>query len=163
MADDALKAKLAQEASKYHIHKKRDPSVGANETENVKFDGDIVNGTSAEELENIMQKLKSMGAKGERVFNLLKKQVTLHQDADEPQTSTPMSTKINEVPSSTPSSSTSSSSTPSSLPEVVLNETSSVEENLLRQKREFVLRTAMKHKELNREEEEDENLAIEEV
>ncbi|XP_037042951.1 uncharacterized protein LOC119079274 [Bradysia coprophila] len=152
MANEALLAKLALEAAKDHIHKKRDPSVGANEAENLQFEGDIVNMTSAEELDNILKKLKSMGAKGERVFNLLKKQVTLHDDLDEPQTTTPLSTIIHEDPS-TP---------PSPPPDVVLNETLSVEENLLRQKREFVLRTAMKHKELNEEEEENENLAIEE-
>lgn len=152
MADEALKTKLAIEAAKEHIHKKRDPSVGANETDNVKFESDIANITSAEELENILNKLKSMGAKGERVFNRLKKQVTLNDDLDKPETSTPISTIIHDDPSSTPSP----------IPEIVLNETVSVEENLLRQKREFVLRTALKHKELNHEEEENENLAIEE-
>lgn len=153
MANEALKAKLAQEAAKYHIHMKRDPSVGPNESGNVKFEGELVNNTSAEELENILMKLKFMGAKGERVFNLLKKQVNLNRDVAEPITTTPVSTITNDDPSSTPSP----------LPDRALREASSVEENLLRQKRELVMRTAMKHKELNEEEDENANLAIEEV
>lgn len=146
---DALIAKLALEASKDHVHKKRDPSVGASETDNVKFENDMANFTSAEELENILQKLKLMGAKGQRVFELLKKQVTLN---------------VNESPTTTPLPTTTEhpTSTTSQFTETV-KESESDEENLLRQKREFVLKTAMKHKELNEEEEENENLAIEEV
>lgn len=153
---EALIAKLALEANKDHIHKKRDPSVGANESENVKFENDVVNITSAEEMENILRKLKLMGAKGNRVLELLKKQIALNQEIDEPQSTTPM-------PTTSTSTSTTSSPTPSVPLNVVLTETESVEENLLRQKREFVLKTALKHKELNAEEEETENLAIEEV
>lgn len=153
---EALIAKLALEASKDHIHKKRDPSVGVNEGENVKFEKDVVNITSAEEMEIILQKLKLMGAKGKRVLELLKKQVSLNEEIDEPQTTTA-------IPSTMSSSSTfNSSSTPSPL-NVDVKETGSVEENLLRQKREFVLKTALKHKELNEEDEETANLAIEEV
>lgn len=149
---EALIAKLALDATKDHIHKKRDPSVGVNESENVKFENDVVNITSAEEMENILQKLKSMGAKGNRILELLKKQFALNQQADEPQSTTAMPT----------TSTSDSTSTPSPL-NVVFPETESVAENLLRQKREFVLKTALKHKELNAEEEETENLAIEEV
>lgn len=144
---EALIAKLALEASKDHIHKKRDPSVGANENENVKFEAEIANITSAEELENILQKLKFMGAKGKRVLELLKKRVALDDEVEEVETTTPIPTTL-------------ATSTP---PNDVGKERESIEENLLRQKREFVLKTALKHKELNEEEEENANLAIEEV
>lgn len=142
---EALIAKLALEASKDHIHKKREPSVGANENENVKFEAEIANITSAEELENILQKLKFMGAKGKRVLELLKKHATLDEEEEEVETTTPIPTTL-----STPLND-------------VVKERKSIEENLLRQKREFVLKTALKHKELNEEEEENANLAMEEV
>lgn len=141
---EALIAKLALEASKDHIHKKRDPSVGANENENVTFEKDIANFTSAEEMENILQKLKFMGPKGKRVLELLKKQVTLDEGVDELQTTTPLPRTLSTLNATT-------------------EKTETTEETLLRQKREFVLKTALKHKELNEEEEENANLAIEEV
>lgn len=148
---EALIAKLALEANKDHVHKKRDPSFGANEGENVKFENVVANITSAEEMEIILQKLKFMGAKGKRVLELLKKQFALNEVTDEPQTTTQI-----------PSTLSAASSTAAPL-RAEAKETVSVEENLLRQKREFVLKTALKHKELNGEDEENENLAIEEV
>lgn len=140
-----LIARVALEAKKEHIHMKRDPSVGANEEENVKFENATPNATSTEELENILLKLKLMGAKGKRVLKLLKKQA--------------LSKEENEVESTTISQV--SSSIPTSPPLKV--ETESREDNLLRQKREFILKTALKSKELNDVDEESENLAIEEV
>lgn len=146
---EALIAKLAEEVNKDHIHKRREPSIVAGENENVKFEKDTANKTSAEELENILQKLKFMGAKGKRVLELLKKQVILNEEDD--------------VASTTPISPTASPATSSSPLQNETNETKSLEENLLRQKREFILKTALKSKELNDEDEESENLAIEEV
>lgn len=157
---NALIAKLTAEATKEHIHKKRDPSIGANENENVKFEKDTINITSAEELENILQKLKFMGAKGKRVMELLKKQILLNEEVE---STTSIPPKSSPEPSTTAStmSSSDSSSTPNPL-NIEIKETESIEENLLRQKREFILRAALKSKELN-EDEESANLAIEEV
>lgn len=161
-----LIAKLAIEASKDHIHKRRDPSIGANENDNVKFENSTPNATSAEELEIILQKLKLMGAKGKRVLELLKKQVTLNGEDDVVPTSENSKSSSTTPPTITPFStttSTSSTSSVSSKSPSKIEETESIEENLLRQKREFILKTALKSKELNDENEESENLAIEEV
>ncbi|KAJ6644651.1 Larval cuticle protein LCP-30 [Pseudolycoriella hygida] len=138
--------KLGLDARKGHIHNRRNPSV--NENENVKIEPHIVNATSAEELENILQKLKLMGAKGKRVMELLKKQLSLNEEESEPKTK-----KVN-------SSTTKPTTKLPTMRSVI--ESASIEKNLLRQKREFVLKTAIKSKELNEEEEETANLAIEE-
>ncbi len=129
-------------------------SIGVTKNENVDFENAISNATSAEELENILRKLKFMGDKGKRVFELLKKQDTLlsEEATDSSKTTTPITSTTTSYPSQ--------ALDPSPL-KVKVEE--SVEENLLRQKREFVLKTAMMSKELNGEEEEKANLAIEEV
>lgn len=146
---EALLAKLALDAKKEHVHKRRDPSVGAGESENVEFENDVKNNTSTEEYENILKKLKLMGPKGKRVLELLRQST--------------LSTETDDVAGTTPTSTTTLPTSVTSPLEVEVKETESAEQKLVRQKREFVLKTAMKHKELNVDEEESANLAIEEV
>lgn len=122
-----------------------------------------MNETSLEELQHILDRLKKLGGRGERILNLLKKQALSEKKSDESfrKTTSPvvdMSTNFIDTDDVKQHNGTTSS--PIKPTSVETNE--SREQRLNRQKRELIIRTALVQ-ELNGDEEEKENVATEEV
>lgn len=122
-----------------------------------------MNETSLEELQHILDRLKKLGGRGERILNLLKKQALSEKKSDESfrKTTSPvvdMSTNFIDTDDVKQHNGTTASPIKPTSVETI----ESREQRLNREKRELIIRTALVQ-ELNGDEEEKENVATEEV
>lgn len=129
-----------------------------------------MNETSLEELQHILDRLKRLGGRGERILSLLKKQALAERKSDEPfrKTTVPvvdMNTNYIETGEGKPAGKhhNGTAASPMKTSNTIVDETNeSREQRLNREKRELIIRTALVQ-ELNGDEEEKENVANEEV